>query len=206
MLTKRSLVCLALLVLCMAGVVACTTRKAKSEVAEMPTIVVVVTATAGPTFTPYPTYTPLPTYTPFPTPTVVPSPTNTPEPTATSTPANTPTPKPLSELSPQQFADQYNKLTDIQQEAYLAELVGTRIRWAGEVLDVYADAEVHIVFSVQAPDIFDMDMFFAVALLDTEQALRLEKDQPVTIEGDIQSWERGVFDVTVTLENTVLVE
>ena len=227
----KYLVTLLIMVLVLAGCAQATPDSA--EVARLVAEGVKATVAAWPTYTPYPTmeplptYTPLaplptgtprPTYTPLPTHTVPPTdsptptatetslPTETPTPASTPTPTDSPTPRPVSDLTAQQVMDAYNERTSLQAKAYMDGLVGTRVRWTGEVLSVSDTGRTGVSITSNKGGVFDARLIFAYFPLDVAEAIKLSEDQVVAFEADIVSWEAMVTDLRVFLDNARLVE
>lgn len=110
-------------------------------------------------------------------PTATPRPTDTPTPPSPPTEAPTPTP---ALLTCEDIEKKRKELTDLQWEAYRQEVVGERIRFAGEVVEVYDDGRVQIR---------DGKGLFTVCMLHEvprDAAITLTKGQFVQGEGTVR--------------------
>lgn len=172
----------------------------------MPTYTPLPTQEPLSTGTPYPTQTPLPTYTIPPKDTATPTVTETSTPAETATPTDTATPKPVSDLSAQQVIDQYNKLTALQAKAYMDGLVGTRVRWTGEVMSVSETGRTGVSIASDKGGVFDVLLLFVYFPLSVEDAIKLNDDQLITFEGDFVGWEALITDLRIVLDNARLAE
>jgi len=195
---RRSLVLIiagGLVLLCIAcgifGVIAGSTPEAKAT--STARAIARATEAAKPTATPGPTNTSLPTRTPLPTSTPpLPAPTSTPLPA-------TPTCIPLAY---EKFYADYQNKTELQQEQYKSDVVGTRVHWSAKVEDVSEEGRIHL----QGVE----NYYYIWVYLDgvpIDQASGLNKGQPIEFEATVRETGTGLLGVgfAVYLDNPVII-
>jgi hypothetical protein len=122
----------------------------------------------------------------------------------TNTPLPTPTPKVINEeLDFFVIRTNAKEMTEAQWKNYVPTVIGQRILWQGWVTEVDENGKMNI----------DMDPPGSLSLYDVslripkEDALKYNKDQPITFEGDIKSASyNSLFGMSINLTDTAIFE